>query len=120
MPNVNWKRLNCFSCLTGSRHKYFTKIERIFNICKKLAKLRTKIENSPQPQVRNLNCQSPQVRMSATFFVSPQLRTCGLAQLCDWCSMLMLSWSSKKWMAAVAESLLRNVLVNQTMRILCF
>ena len=27
-----------------------------FNICIKLAKLRTKIKNSPQPQDRNLNC----------------------------------------------------------------
>ena len=62
LPNLNSKRLNCFSCLTGSKHKYFTKIERIFNICIKLAELRTKIKNSPQPQVRNLNCQSPQVR----------------------------------------------------------
>ena len=61
-------------------------MERNFNICIKLAELRTKIKNYAQPQVRNLNCQSPQVRMSATFFVSPQLRTCGLtsglAQLC--------------------------------------
>ena len=47
-----------------------------FNVCIKLAELRTKIKNSLQPQVRNLNCQSPQVRMNATFFVSPQLRTC--------------------------------------------
>ena len=39
----------------------------------------TKIKNSLQPQVRNLNCQSPQVRMPVTFFVSPQLRLCGPA-----------------------------------------
>ena len=42
-------------------------------------------KNSLQPQVRNLNCQNPQVRMSATFLVNQQLRicglTCGLAQL---------------------------------------
>ena len=50
-----------------------------FYICIKLAELQAKIKNSPQPLVRNLNCQSPQVRMSATFFVSPQLRICGLA-----------------------------------------
>ena len=52
-------------------------------ICVKLAELRTKIENCPQPQVRNLNNQSPQASMSATFFVSSQLRICGLAQLCE-------------------------------------
>ena len=61
------------------KHEYFAKTARNFNICIKLAELRTKIKNSPQQQVRNLNCQSPQVRMSATFFVSPQLRICGLA-----------------------------------------
>ena len=61
------------------KHEYFTKIVKNFNICIKLAELRTKIKNSPQPQVCNLNCQSSQVRMSATFFVSPQLRICGLA-----------------------------------------
>ena len=44
------------------KHEYFTKIERAFNICIKLAELRTKIKNSPQPQVHNLNCQSPHVR----------------------------------------------------------
>ena len=52
--------------------------EKNFNLCIKLAELRTKIKNSPQPQIRILNCQSPQVRMSASFFVSPHLRTCGL------------------------------------------
>ena len=57
------------------------KIVRNFNSCIKLAELRTKIKNSPQPQVRNLHCLSPQVRMSATFFASPQLRICGLAEL---------------------------------------
>ena len=39
------------------KHKYFTKMEKNFNICMKLAELRAKIKNSSQPQVRSLNCQ---------------------------------------------------------------
>ena len=71
------------------------KIVRNFNICIKLAELRTKIKNSPQPQVRNLNCQSPQVRMSATFFVSPQLfslvRNCGFVSISVVCKYISKS-----------------------------
>ena len=61
------------------------KIGKCINIGIKLAELRTKVKNSPQLQVRNLNCLRLQVCMSATFFVSPHLRicrlTCRLAQL---------------------------------------
>ena len=31
------------------KHKYFTKMERNFNICMKLAEMRAKTKNSPQP-----------------------------------------------------------------------
>ena len=58
------------------KQKYFTKVERNFNICKKLAELRTKITNSPQPQVRNLNCHSPQVRNFFRKSAIADLRTC--------------------------------------------
>ena len=43
------------------KRKYFGKLENNFNICKKVAEFRTKIKNSPQPQVRHLSCQ---LRMS--------------------------------------------------------
>ena len=67
-----------------------------FNICIKLAELRTKIKNSPQPQVRNLSCQSPQVRNFVRKSAIADLRTCeltcGLAQLWSCTSREYLGW----------------------------
>ena len=81
LPNLNSKKLNSFLMFDWVKTWIFYENRKNFYICIKLAELWTKIKNSPQPQVRNLSCQSPQVRMSATFFVSPQLRICGLADL---------------------------------------
>ena len=61
LPNLNSKKLNWFLMFDWVKTWIFSKIERNFNICIKLAELRTKIKNSPRPQVRNLNCQSPHV-----------------------------------------------------------
>ena len=57
----------------------------------KLAELRAKIKNSPQPQVRSLNCQKSACPQLFSLAGNCDLRTCGLT-----CGLDQL-WQLRVW-----------------------